>query len=239
MKQGLLGFPFHFLPSTSVICDFLISFVENFCSLNLFFELHLLCQSVQTTLLSQLLIPNNSAFLCCFVRLWFACSFCADSLAVAAQTLIANSIALKDGLKAREVSSRVLQLGVYLGFVLAGVLAIGSNVLPKVFTSDPAVLAAISGIFPWVVMLQPVNALAFVWDGVLLGAKGFAYAAKGMVFCVAPAVGCMFLGRLLPVLAADQLQCIWLGFGVLMAMRSITIYLPYRLRISPFDRIPL
>lgn len=42
-----------------------------------------------------------------------------------------------------------------------------------IFTSDAATLAAAAGIFPLVALSQPLNALAFVWDGILLGAQGF------------------------------------------------------------------
>lgn len=77
-----------------------------------------------------------------------------------------------------QVAGRTLQLGLGLGFVLAAVLAIGGGRLPRLFTGDAAVLAAIGHIFPWVILSQPINALAFVWDGILYGAGGFSYAAK-------------------------------------------------------------
>ena len=77
-----------------------------------------------------------------------------------------------------QVARRTLQLGLGLGFTLTTVLALGRGRLPQLFTGDAAVLAAIGHIFPWVVLSQPINALAFVWDGILYGAGGFSYAAK-------------------------------------------------------------
>ncbi len=77
-----------------------------------------------------------------------------------------------------QIAERTLQLGVALGVSLATVLALTSGALPQLFTRDPAVIAAIGNIFPWVILSQPINALAFVWDGVLYGAGGFEYAAK-------------------------------------------------------------
>ena len=77
-----------------------------------------------------------------------------------------------------QVAGRTLQLGLGLGLILAAVLALGKGGLPRLFTGDAAVLAAIGHIFPWVILSQPINALAFVWDGILYGAGGFSYAAK-------------------------------------------------------------
>lgn len=77
-----------------------------------------------------------------------------------------------------QVARRTLQLGLGLGLTLTTLLALGRGRLPQLFTGDAAVLAAIGHIFPWVVLSQPINALAFVWDGILYGAGGFSYAAK-------------------------------------------------------------
>ena len=34
-----------------------------------------------------------------------------------------------------------------------------------------------------------------------------------------------------------ELGAVWLGLTVLMAMRSITIYIPWKLQRTPFDKI--
>ena len=47
---------------------------------------------------------------------------------------------------------------------------------------------------PLVAATQPLNALAFVLDGVLYGVGGFKYASAVMAICAAPALGVMFLG---------------------------------------------
>jgi Na+-driven multidrug efflux pump len=60
-----------------------------------------------------------------------------------------------------------------LGCGLGLALLAGRGVVPTWFTSDPTVLGLLAGVLPWVVLTQPVNALAFVWDGVLYGAGGF------------------------------------------------------------------
>ena len=75
------------------------------------------------------------------------------------------------------VARRTVTLAGLLGLGLAGVLAILADPLPQLFNPSQSVMAAIRPIFGFVIVTQPLNALAFVWDGVLYGAGGFPYAA--------------------------------------------------------------
>ena len=75
------------------------------------------------------------------------------------------------------VARRTVSLAGLLGLGLAGVLAAVADPLPQLFNPSQGVMAAIRPIYPFVVVTQPLNALAFVWDGVLYGAGGFPYAA--------------------------------------------------------------
>lgn len=92
------------------------------------------------------------------------------------------------------------------------------------------------------VLTQPVNALAFLADGILYGVGGFGYAALAMVLACIPAAAAMLAGSQLaasgPAALDGQLQAVWAGLAVLMALRFATIYLPLQLRRWPFDRLP-
>lgn len=57
-----------------------------------------------------------------------------------------------------------------------------------------------------------------------------------MGVCATPAIGCMLLALLAPGAPDLELGAVWLGLTVLMSMRSITIYIPWKLQRSPFDR---
>lgn len=65
----------------------------------------------------------------------------------------------------------------------------------------------------------------------------WAFAVQAMAVCAAPAMGCMLLGLAIPGMPDLELGAVWLGLTVLMSMRSITIYLPWRLRRSPFEKV--
>lgn len=138
---------------------------------------------------------------------------------------------------AQDVTKRVLQLGFGLGLIMMAILGVGSSRLPRLFSSDPAVLGLIAAIWPWVALSQPINSLAFVWDGILYGANGFKFAAKAAVLCAVPAVACMFCGLRFPSSGTAQLAWVWAGLILLMVMRIASLWIPYRRRLPPFDKL--
>jgi Na+-driven multidrug efflux pump len=170
---------------------------------------------------------------------WLASSLLSDALAVAAQSLVARSLAAGDAPMARAVVGRSVGMAAGLGLAMAVALAAGRDAIPPLFTRDPAVLELISGaIWVAVVGTQPLNSSAFVWDGVLFGAGGFRYACLQMAASAAPAVAVMaaVAGRGAPA-APVALAGVWAGLGTVMALRWLTIFAPYYLRQPPFDAL--
>jgi hypothetical protein len=90
---------------------------------------------------------------------------------------------------------------------------------------------------------QPLNALAFLMDGVLYGCGGFRFAAVAMTTACIPALAAMLVGTrlaagLAPAAALDgQLAAVWLGLGCLMLLRFATLYIPLRMGQPPFDKL--
>ncbi|PIA53670.1 hypothetical protein AQUCO_00900328v1 [Aquilegia coerulea] len=115
------------------------------------------------------------------LQIWLASSLLADGLAVAGQAILASAFAEKDHEKATATAVRVLQHSLVLGLVLAFVLGVGLQFGSKLFTKDIHVLHLISISIPFVAATQPINSLAFVFDGVNFGASDFSYSAYSMV----------------------------------------------------------
>ncbi|KAK9995458.1 hypothetical protein SO802_020144 [Lithocarpus litseifolius] len=105
--------------------------------------------------------------------------------------ILASAFAKKDYKKAEAAASRVFQLGLVLGFILATIVGVGLHFGAtivgvglhfgaRLFTKDVHVLHLISRGIPFVAATQPINALAFVFDGINFGASDFAYSAYSM-----------------------------------------------------------
>lgn len=142
-----------------------------------------------------------------------------DALAIAAQALVARVLGSGDRIAAREVADRLLVLGVVVGVALALVLALIGPLVPGWFTADPATRNAIAGAYLILVLLQPLAAVVFVWDGVFIGAGDFGFLALAMVGASAVAVG--LLALVLPL--GWGLLGVWWSIAALLGARGLTL----------------
>jgi Na+-driven multidrug efflux pump len=89
------------------------------------------------------------------------------------------------------------------------------NALPRIFTNDPAVLAAIASIFPLLAIMQIPNAVLFVLDGLLIGASDMVFIRNSMVALGVFGIATAWLGGKL----GGTLLGVWIGISVFMFSR--------------------
>jgi len=157
-------------------------------------------------------------------QIWLLLAMIVDSLAVAAQALVAGYRGSGNIAMARCASNRLLVWGLASGFALGGLFFLLAPVLTTLFTNDPAVLAALAGIYPFVVAMQPLNAIVFVWDGVFMGAERFRFLAVQMAVSALCAAAILLL--VLPM--GWGLTGVWWGIFALMLVRGATLAIRYR-----------
>ncbi|KAL9271630.1 DETOXIFICATION 44, chloroplastic-like protein, partial [Drosera capensis] len=157
-------------------------------------------------------IPMAGHQIC--MQVWLALSLLTDALALAGQALLAGDFSEGNYKQAREVIRRVLQIGVLTGIGLAVILFLGFGFIPSLFTSDIQVQQiAWSGVW-FVAGSQPMNAIAFVLDGLYYGASDFRYAAVSMILAAT-------ISSILTLLAPPSLGLngIWGGLFLFMSLR--------------------
>ncbi len=157
-------------------------------------------------------------------QIWLLLAMIVDSLAVAAQALVAGYRGSGNIAMARRASNRLLVWGLASGFALGGLFYLLAPVLTRLFTNDPGVLAALAGIYPFVVAMQPLNAIVFVWDGVFMGAERFRFLAVQMAVSALCAAAILLL--VLPM--GWGLTGVWWGIVALMLVRGVTLAVRYR-----------
>jgi MATE family multidrug resistance protein len=147
-------------------------------------------------------------------QVWLFLALVVDALAIAGQALIGREL-VADPARARRIAARLLGMGLGAGVVLAGVVAAGGAVLPRWFTDDAAVVSQVGAIYWFVVVMQPLNAVVFVYDGVAIGAGAFGYLAGSMV-----AAAAITAAALLAVAVSGLgLAAVWWAMVLLMVAR--------------------
>ncbi|KAB2012945.1 hypothetical protein ES319_D09G125400v1 [Gossypium barbadense] len=134
---------------------------------------------------------------------------------VCLQAILASSFARKDNEKATATASRVLQLGLVLGLILAVILGGGLSFGAKLFTKDADVLRLIGTGIPFVAATQPINSLAFVFDGVNFGASDFAYSAFSLVLVAIASIICLCI-----LSSTHGFIGLWISLTIYMSLRA-------------------
>ncbi|MDH3296898.1 MAG: MATE family efflux transporter [Gemmatimonadota bacterium] len=152
-------------------------------------------------------------------EIWLFLALVVDALAVAGQALVARYRGAGDAAAARAAADRLLTWGLRIGVTLAVLFFLLAPLLPGLFTPDIEVVAAISLVYPFIVFMQPLNAVVFVWDGVFLGAEDFRFLAIQMILS-GTAAGVVLL-MVLPM--GWGLPGVWWGMVTLMLVRGVTL----------------
>ncbi len=146
-------------------------------------------------------------------------TFGLDAIAIAGQAMIGRFLGADDVDGAKAAAKRMMQWAVGAGAVAALLAVAAQPFLPGVFSTDAAVVATAGFLFWHVAVQQPINALAFTLDGILIGAGDMAFLAKSMwvatvIFApIAIAVGALDFG----------IGWLWATLAIFMALRAATL----------------
>jgi Na+-driven multidrug efflux pump len=141
-----------------------------------------------------------------------------DALAVPAQTLVAEELGREARERARDYTRRVVVLSLTVGAVVTALLALSAPLVARAFTDDPAVVdRATSALWILALIMLP-GALAFAYDGVLIGAADYRFlgrAAFGYLLAVVP------LAALVLSFPGLGIAGIWSALAVWMLLRAV------------------
>ena len=152
-------------------------------------------------------------------QLWVFLALVLDAVAIAGQVIVGRSLGAGDSEGAADAARRMIEWAVVAGAVFGGLLLALVDLLPRAFTSDPAVIDEAHAIWLLFALMQPANGAVFALDGILIGAGDTRFLMWGML---ASAVG-VFVPVSLAALALDWgIVGVWAGLLGLIAMRLLT-----------------
>ena len=150
-------------------------------------------------------------------QFWIFAALGLDALAITAQTLVGFFVGSKWVLQARRVASYACIWGLAMGGVLGAGMWLSRQPVANLLVPPEA-----HAIFflPWLAaaVVQPVNALAFVTDGIHWGTGDFAYLRNAVL--LATLIGTVML-LLIDATAPGALVWIWTATAVWIIIRAL------------------
>lgn len=147
-------------------------------------------------------------------------AFALDALAIAAQTLIGNSLGAGDINRTRGITARTMRWGLVTGLLLAVGMVVSSPWLVTAFSGDSSVATVTVPALIVAAFIQPVSGVVFALDGILIGAGDAAYLAKaGVIVLMAYAPVAALVG-----LFDGGLVWLWGAYGIFQGARLATLW---------------
>lgn len=165
------------------------------------------------------------------INLWFLGAFIIDGYASAGNILSGKYLGAKNYKKLVELSQFLIKCGIGVGIILAVSGLILYNFIGSIFTQDQLVLNEFYKVFWIVLAMQPLCALAFIFDGMFKGMgkmkflRNLLLLSTGLVFIPLLFLLDHFNLKLYAVFIALTLWIIARGFPLIIKFRQL--FLPH------------
>lgn len=215
-----LKFPFH--PEIKRLLSLSLNLIIRAISLNIALYM---ANAYATKYGANYIAAQTIAF-----QIWLFFAFFIDGYASAGNIMSGKFLGQKEYAKIWKLSSQLNKYSFFISLVLGLICLIFYEPIGLLFSQEKEVLSLFYGIFWIVLLMQPVNAVAFVFDGIF---KGLAEA----VLLRNTLLASTFLGFIPVLLIGDyfdlKLYAIWIAFFVWMLMRGGILLVIFKKRFLP------
>ena len=116
------------------------------------------------------------------INLWFLGAFLIDGYASAGNIISGKLLGAKDYESLIDLSNKLIKYGIAIGFIIAALGAMFYYPIGKIFSNDKTVLDEFYKVFWIILCMQPLCALAFIFDGVFKGLGRMKYLRNVLLF---------------------------------------------------------
>ncbi|AXT61991.1 MATE family efflux transporter [Aquimarina sp. AD10] len=159
------------------------------------------------------------------MNIWMFTAFFIDGYGAAGNILSGKLLGAKDYKSLWKLAKRVSTYGIMVSLVLALFGFVFYRSIGQVFTTETLVLETFYSVFFIVLIVQPINGLAFVFDGVFKGLGEMSYLRNVLL-------GATFLAFIPTLYLCNffdlKLYGIWIAFSTWALFRGITLILKFR-----------
>lgn len=158
-------------------------------------------------------------------QIWLFFAFFIDGYSSVGDIVSGKLLGEKNNKKLWRLSVKLSRYSIIVSIMLALICAIFYFPIGLLFSQDALVLQSFYGIFWMVLMMQPINAIAFVFDGIFKG-LGEAKTLRNLLLTAT------FLGFIPVLLIGDyfnlKLYAVWMAFTVWMLLRAGILVIKFR-----------
>lgn len=164
------------------------------------------------------------------INLWFLGAFIIDGYASAGNILSGKLLGSKSYRQLITLSNKLIKYGALCGFILAAIGTLFYYPIGKVFTDEPKVLEQFYNVFWIILAMQPLCALAFIFDGMFKGMGKMKYLRNLLLL----ATGLVFLPLLFLLDSYNlKLYAVFIAFTFWIIARGIPLIIKFRLLFLP------
>ncbi|WP_053990510.1 MATE family efflux transporter [Mangrovimonas sp. TPBH4] len=167
------------------------------------------------------------------INLWFLGAFLIDGYASAGNILSGKLLGGKQYKQLIQLSNRLIVYGIIVGIFMASIGALLYHPIGRIFTQDELVLTEFYKIFWMVLAMQPICALAFIFDGMFKGLGEMAYLRNLLLFAT-------FLVFVPILFTLDhfhyQLYGIFIALTLWIIARGIPLIIKFRKMFMPLSK---
>lgn len=164
------------------------------------------------------------------INLWFLGAFLIDGYASAGNILSGKLLGAKDYKNLIELSNKLIKYGIIAGSIIAVIGALFYYPIGHLFSNDDKVLKEFYSIFWIILAMQPLCALAFIFDGVFKGLGRMKYLRNVLLFSTLV----VFIPIVLWTDALDyKLYGIFTAFTLWMVARGLPLIIKFRKTFKP------
>jgi MATE family multidrug resistance protein len=161
------------------------------------------------------------------MQIWLFSAFFIDGYAAAGSVLAGRLLGEGNWRELYRVSWQVVRISIWIGVGLAALYGLGYAWIGGMFTRDAQVLDLFNAVFWMVVLTQPINAVAFAFDGIFKGIGDGAGLRNALLFST--------LLIFVPVIMVGhyegwKLFAIWTAFLLWMVARGAWLTVLFRRR---------
>jgi putative MATE family efflux protein len=159
------------------------------------------------------------------MNIWLFFSFFIDGYASAGNAFAGKLLGEKNYKTMWTMSKDISKYAVVISFILIAVCLIFYKHIGLMFNQDSDVIILFTSIFWLVLLMQPINALAYIYDGIFKGMGDAKFLRNNLLF----ATFCGFIPTLLLLDYFNfKLYSIWIAFAVWMLCRSFPLMYTFK-----------